>query len=62
MAETTGISWCCHTFNPWIGCTKFSAACDFCYAETLMDHRYHRVQWGGPRVLTSDANWKLPRR
>ena len=21
------------TFNPWIGCTKVSAACDHCYAE-----------------------------
>ena len=35
MGDTTKISWCDHTFNPWIGCTRLSAACDFCYAETL---------------------------
>lgn len=62
MAEQTGIAWCDHTFNAWIGCTKVSAACDFCYAEALMDHRYARVKWGGERVLTGDANWRQPHR
>lgn len=33
MAENSGIEWTHHTFNPWIGCTKVSAACDHCYAE-----------------------------
>ena len=60
MAEQTGIAWCDHTFNPWIGCTKVSAACDFCYAEELMDHRYHRVEWGGERKRTSVSNWQQP--
>ena len=32
MAENTKIEWCDHTFNPWIGCTKVSPACDNCYA------------------------------
>jgi len=62
MAEQTGIAWCDHTFNPWIGCTKVSAACDFCYAEALMDHRPHRVQWGGERSRTGASNWQQPRR
>lgn len=31
MAENSGIEWTHHTFNPWIGCTKVSAACDHCY-------------------------------
>ena len=26
MAENSGIEWTHHTFNPWIGCTKVSAA------------------------------------
>ena len=26
MGETTAISWSDHTFNPWWGCTKVSAA------------------------------------
>ena len=62
MAERTAISWCDATFNPWYGCTKVSPACDHCYAERLMDTRMHKVQWGGPRVRTSAANWKQPLR
>lgn len=66
MGEVTAISWCDHTFNPWIGCTKVSPACDGCYAEALMDKRYGRVEWGGPgkgagtRVRTSNSNWHQP--
>lgn len=64
MAEKTEIAWCDSTFNPWIGCQKVSAGCDNCYAETLMDKRYHKVEWGphGERKRTSAANWKLPLR
>ena len=63
MADNTKIEWCDRTFNPWIGCTKVSEGCQHCYAETLMDKRYGRVQWGpqGKRDRTSDANWKKPR-
>jgi protein gp37 len=46
MGENSNISWCDHTFNPWIGCTAVSAACDLCYARTLMQDRYGRVTWG----------------
>lgn len=62
MAENSKIEWTDHTFNPWIGCSKVSAGCKNCYAETLMDKRYGRVQWGdnGTRVRTSDANWRKP--
>jgi protein gp37 len=62
MGEKTLISWCKHTHNHWIGCTKVSPACDGCYAERLMDHRLHRVTWGphGERALTSDANRRKP--
>jgi protein gp37 len=64
MGEKTEIAWCDSTFNPWIGCQKVSAGCDNCYAETLMDKRYHKVEWGphGERKRTSEANWKLPLR
>lgn len=63
MGEQTAIEWCDHTFNPWIGCTKVSPACDNCYAEALMDTRYGRVSWGAgeDRVRTSEANWSKPR-
>lgn len=62
MGEKTEIAWCDSTFNPWIGCQKVSAGCDNCYAETLMDKRYHKVQWGphGERKRTSAGNWRNP--
>lgn len=64
MGNITNISWCDSSWNPWIGCTKVGPGCDHCYAETLMDKRHHRVQWGSgnPRSLTSASNWKLPLR
>ncbi len=62
MAENSHISWTDNTHNEWIGCTKVSAGCDNCYAETLMDTRYGKVQWGKgrPRILTSEANRRKP--
>lgn len=33
MGDVTGISWCDHTHNVWIGCAKISAGCRLCYAE-----------------------------
>lgn len=68
MGERTAISWCDHTWNPVIGCTKVSPGCDGCYAENLMDRRYGRVQWGAPgkgagtRILTSEHTWNDPLR
>lgn len=64
MAENSKIEWTTHTFNPWIGCQKVSPGCDHCYAEAMMDTRYHKVQWGphGERKRTSAANWNLPLR
>ncbi|SRR5712691_3841859 len=32
----SSISWCTGTLNLVVGCTKVSAACDHCYAETLV--------------------------
>lgn len=64
MAENSKIEWTVHTWNPWIGCTQVSPACDDCYAMVMMDHRYGKVRWGAgeDRKRTSDANWALPRR
>lgn len=64
MTDKTNIEWCDSTFNPWIGCTKVSPACDHCYAENLMDTRLRRVEWGAgkPRRRTSDQNWNKVRR
>ena len=62
MAENSRIEWTDHTFNPWIGCSKVSPACDNCYAEAMMDKRLGQVEWGGARKRTSMANWALPYR
>ncbi len=64
MGETTKIEWADHTFNPWIGCTKVSPACDNCYAAELMDTRYGRAKWGAgeARVRTAPGNWSQPRK
>lgn len=62
MADKTGINWADSTFNPWIGCTKVSPACDNCYAEREWQDRRHVVNWGpgAPRKRTSAANWRNP--
>ncbi|AJG18781.1 phage Gp37/Gp68 family protein [Cupriavidus basilensis] len=64
MSESTKIEWTDATFNPWIGCTKVSPACDHCYAEVSTPARTLRVAWGAKenRHRTSPDNWKLPRR
>ena len=61
MAETTGIEWCDHTWNPWWGCQAVSEACAHCYAEKL-DHRLGGAHFGpgAPRRRTSAANWAEP--
>lgn len=62
MAKDSSIEWTTHTFNPWIGCAKVSPGCAHCYAESMMDHRLGKVQWGPgqPRQRTSPANWQQP--
>lgn len=45
MAENSGIEWTHHTWNPWVGCTKISPACDHCYAEDW-SKRAGRDVWG----------------
>lgn len=62
MAQDTKIGWCDATFNPWIGCTKVSDGCKFCYAERDFDHRYKKAEWGkhGSRTVTSEENWRKP--
>ena len=64
MGENSKIEWTDHTFNPWIGCTKVSPACENCYAEALMDNRYGRVRWGAgeDRSRTASSTWRQPRK
>lgn len=64
MSQLTNIEWCDSTFNPWIGCTKVSPACDDCYAARSSPARTLNVVWGEKeqRRRTSVSNWALPRR
>lgn len=66
MSETTKIEWADATFNPWIGCTKVSPGCAWCYAENTTRARVLRSQghetWGkgAKRSRTSLATWRNP--
>jgi protein gp37 len=62
MGKDTGIEWADHTFNPWMGCTKVSPACDFCYAEKLVTGRMGLPLWGkdAARKETSLSYWNQP--
>ena len=61
MAQTTGISWTDHTFNPWWGCVKVSPACTNCYAERD-SKRYGHDVWGSSsrRRFFSEKHWQEP--
>lgn len=63
MGKDSRIEWTHHTFNPWWGCVKVSAACDHCYAETWAKRLGEQV-WGpkSERRFFSDAHWKEPLR
>jgi protein gp37 len=62
MAENTGIEWADHTFNPWIGCTKVSEACDKCYAEAWDKRGLQNVpsRWGPHADRTRTKTWGNP--
>jgi protein gp37 len=64
MAERSNIEWTDSTFNPWIGCTKVSPACDDCYAARSTPARTLGVVWGPhkERRRTAPSTWKLPER
>lgn len=58
MKETI-IAWTDHTFNAWMGCSKVSAGCANCYAETLTKNRMGLSLWGAnaARQVTKQP-WK----
>ena len=54
MAENSKIEWTRHTWNPWVGCTALSPACDHCYAEgwakrTGQPHLWQGIMRAGGR-------------
>lgn len=61
MAKNSHIEWTHHTFNPWWGCTRVSAACKNCYAERWAKRVGANV-WGArmPRRFFGDRHWNDP--
>ena len=61
MGKNSKIEWTHHTFNPWWGCTRVSAACKHCYAESWAK-RVGKKIWGpkAPRRFFGDAHWSEP--
>ncbi len=61
MSKDTGISWCDHTFNVVWGCSKITAGCKNCYAETLAARWGFNV-WGvdAERRTFGDRHWNEP--
>lgn len=60
MGENSRIEWTDHTFNPWVGCSKISPACDHCYAESWALRAGSPELWNGERRRTSVSNWRKP--
>ena len=59
MGKDSAIQWTHHTLNPWRGCTKISAGCTHCYAETLSKRNPAVLGiWGdsGTRVVASEES------
>ena len=61
MGKNSPIEWTNHTFNPWWGCTKVSAACKHCYAEAWSKRVGQKV-WGpkAERRFFGDNHWSQP--
>lgn len=70
MSDRSAIEWTEATWNPVTGCTKVSAGCDHCYAETFAErwrgipgHPYEQGFdlrfW--PQRLDQPLRWRTPR-
>ncbi len=61
MGQDSHIEWTNHTFNPWWGCAKVSAACKNCYAETWAK-RMGKKLWGegSARWFYGQSHWDEP--
>lgn len=65
MAKTTKIQWADATWNPFIGCTKVSPACDNCYAEgwaKRCGRDFSKVVRAATGTFHAPLTWKEPKR
>ncbi len=56
MGTRTGIEWTSATWNPMTGCTKISAGCDHCYAQTVAERRTREIYLRRLPVKDTPAN------
>lgn len=65
MALGTKIQWATATWNPFIGCSKVSPACDNCYAETWAKRcvrDFSKVVRAASETFKAPLKWKEPQR
>lgn len=66
MSANSAIEWTDATWNPVTGCTKVSAGCDHCYAETLHERFHGKGSFATvtlhPDRLDLPLRWRKPRR
>ena len=65
MGEHTAIEWTDATWNPWIGCTKISPACQNCYAERDMKRfgrDFSKITRTSDKTFNSPLKWKEPKK
>ena len=71
MSDRSTIEWTDATWNPVRGCTKVSAGCKHCYAETFAERWRgipgHPFEQGfdlrlAPHKLLDPLTWRRPRR
>lgn len=56
MVANSAISWTDHTWNPWIGCTKISPACDHCFTAKAGGKELDGREWcERPNLLSRHA-------
>lgn len=57
--KDSNIAWCHSTFNPWIGCTKVSPGCTYCYAAVSYTVKMKGIEWGpGKARYRTKSTWK----
>ena len=65
MGKVSKISYVDSSWSPWVGCTKVSEACKFCYAEALetrYGHDFSTLRRASDATFNAPLKWKEPRR